>query len=107
MLEHLLEQAIDGVFHQDNQTLLKALAAGYSAKLRHTNRVHRVNIASMSENLQGPHISVEYSRSELQIANGLTKLIPPAEWPHTMTQFGMTASGDGFHLDAVVATYRS
>ena len=57
----------------------------------------------MSEQLQGPRVSVEYCRSELQIANGLTKIIPPAEWPHTMTQFGMTASGDGFHLDAVVA----
>ncbi|CAE7853496.1 BP80, partial [Symbiodinium microadriaticum] len=40
----------------------------------------------------GPHVSAEYCRSELQIANGLTKIIPPAEWPHTMTQFGMTVT---------------
>ena len=99
-----LGHAIDIVLHQDNETPLKVLAAGYSAKLRHANRVHGVNIASMPEQSQGPHVSAEYCRSELQIANGLTKIIPPAEWPHTMTQFGMTASGDGFHLDAVVAS---
>ena len=36
---------------------------------------------------------------ELQIANGLTKIITPA-----MVQFGMTAFIDGFHLKAVVAS---
>ncbi|CAE7534304.1 MRL1 [Symbiodinium necroappetens] len=43
--------------------------------------------------------------SELQIANGRIKIIPPAEWTHTMTQFGRTSSSDGFHLDAIVASY--
>ena len=82
-------QAIDVVFHQDNETLLKFLAADYSDKLRHTNRVQRVNIGSMSKQLQGPHVSAEHCRSELQIAKGLTKIIPTAEWPCTMTQFGI------------------
>ena len=58
------------------------------------SRVHRVNIASMSDQLQDPHVTVtaEYCRSELQTVGGLTKIIPPAERPHTMMQFGMTAS---------------
>ena len=56
------------------------------------SRVHRVNIASMSDQLQDPHVTAEYCRSELQAAGGLTKIIPPAERPHTMMQFGMTAS---------------
>ncbi|CAE7223108.1 unnamed protein product [Symbiodinium natans] len=103
MMEHLLGRAIDVVFHQDNETLLKVLATGYSAKLRHCNRVHRVNIASMSEQLESPQVTAVYCKSESQIANGLTKVIPPAEWPHTLAQFGLTASSDGPHLETAVA----
>ena len=103
MMEHLLGRAIDVVFHQDNETLLKVLATGYSAKLRHCNRVHRVNVASMSEQLESPQVTAVYCKSESQIANGLTKVIPPAEWPHTLAQFGLTASSDGPHLETAVA----
>ena len=50
-LQHLLGFNCKTVYHQDNEALLKILAAGYSPKLRHCGRVHRVNIASMSEEL--------------------------------------------------------
>ena len=49
------------------------------------------NIASIAED---PRIIAEYCRNELQLASGLTKIITPAEWPHTMVQFSMTASSD-------------
>ena len=83
-MQHLLGHNIDLDFHQDNETLLKVLASGYSAKLRHCNRVHRVNIASMSEQLESPQVTAVYCKSESQIASGLTKVILPAEWPHTL-----------------------
>ena len=103
LLEHLLGHAVDVVFHQDNETLLKVLVAGYSAKLRHCNRVHRINIASMSEQLAEPHISARYCKSEDQVSNGLTKIIAPAEWPRTLEQFGLQSSGAGLHPDAACA----
>ena len=103
LLEHLLGHAVDVVFHQDNETLLKVLVAGYSAKLRHCNRVHRINIASMSEQLAEPHISARYGKSEDQVSNGLTKIIAPAEWPRTLEQFGLQSSGAGLHPDAACA----
>ena len=103
LLEHLLGHAINVVFHQDNETLLKVLVAGYSAKLRHCNRVHRINIASMREQLALPHVSACYCKSEDQVANGLTKIIAPADWPCTLDQFGLQASGVGLHPDAACA----
>ena len=103
LLEHLLGHAVDVVFHQDNETLLKVLVSGYSAKLRHCNRVHRINIASMSEQLAEPHISARYCKSEDQVSNGLTKIIAPAEWPRTLEQFGLQSSGAGLHPDAACA----
>ena len=79
LLEHLLGHAVDVDFRQDNETLLKILVAVYSAKLRHCNRVHRINIASMSEQLAEPRISARYCKSEDQVSNGLTKIIASAQ----------------------------
>ena len=100
LLKHLLGHAVDVVFHQDDETLLEVLVSAYSAKLHHCNRVHRINIASMSEQLAEPHISASYCKREDQIANGFTKMIAPAEWPRTLEQFGLQASGAGPHPDA-------
>ena len=46
-LEDLLDTEVPVFFQQDNETVLAILKAGYSAKLRHMNRVHRVNVASV------------------------------------------------------------
>ena len=104
LLEHLLGHAMDVVFHHDNETLLKVLVSGYSAKLRHCNRVHRIIIASMSEQLAEPHISARYCKTEDQISNGLSKIIAPAEWPRTLEQFGLHSFCAGLHPDAAYTT---
>ena len=101
LLKHLLGHAVDVVFHQDDEAQLDVLLSGYSAKVHHCNRVHRINIASMSGQLAEPHISASYCKSEDQIANDFTKIIAPAEWPRTLEQFGLQASGAGPHPDAV------
>ena len=82
----LLQQSVPVVFEQDNEALIKILKAGYSAKLRHMGRVHRINVASMSEVLAGDDISCRYCHTKDQIANGLTKVIVPGEWGHMLQQ---------------------
>ncbi|CAE6921679.1 RE1 [Symbiodinium sp. CCMP2592] len=82
----LLQQSIPAVFEQDNEALIKILKAGYSAKLRHMGRVHRINVASMAEVLAGDDISCRYCHTKDQIANGLTKVIVPCEWGHMLQQ---------------------
>ena len=43
MLERLLERPVRVNCRQDNQAMVQILESGYSAKLRHAPRVHRVN----------------------------------------------------------------
>ena len=96
------------VFEQDNETLLKVLEnGGYSAKLRHCGRVHRVNIASMAEQVDGQTIVARYCNTKDQIANGFTKIIPPAEWPHMLTQLGFEATNSEVALPATVLVKRA
>ena len=85
-LETACKDPVPMIFHQDNETVLTILKSGYSAKLRHLGRVHRVDVASMSEILEQESYSAQYINSKDQLANGLTKVIPPAEWPAMLVQ---------------------
>ena len=91
-LQHLLSFNVPTTYHQDNEAVIRILASGYSAKLRHAGRVHRINIAAMSEQLAYENVSAIYCHTHEQIANGFTKAIPPAEWSHMLQQLGMHTS---------------
>ena len=73
-------------FRQDNSTVITILKAGYSQKLRHMPRVHRVNVASISERLAVSNVQIDYCPTKEQRANGFTKVITPQEWPSMLEQ---------------------
>ena len=97
----LLQQSVPVVFEQDNEALIKILKTGYSAKLRHVGRVHRINVASMTEVLSGDDISCRYCHTKDQIANGLTKIIVPSEWGHMLQQLCLELGPQDHALVAV------
>ena len=47
MLEHLLEGPVQVNYRQDNQAVVDIVTSGYSVKVRHAPRVHRVNVSSV------------------------------------------------------------
>ena len=48
-LQSAFKSTVPIIFYQDNETVLAILKSGYSPKLRHLGRVHRVNVASVAE----------------------------------------------------------
>ena len=88
-LQHLLGYCCRTTYHQDNETWLTVLATGYSAQLRHCGQVHRVNIASMSEQIDDDLVVATYCPTKEQIANGLTRVIGPCDWPSMLVQLGL------------------
>ena len=85
-IEYLMQKPIQLVFHQDNDAVLKILKNKYSAKLKHMNRVHKVNVASLCEALEQEGVTAIYCPTAEQRANGFTKIIPPHEWKATTAQ---------------------
>ena len=85
--------------------MLAILKSGYSARLRHMNRVHRVNVASVRERLAQPIVSAVYCRTNCQRANGSTKVIPPA-WPAVLEQLCAFQSTQASQATAVAANTR-
>ena len=64
VLESLLGIDVPVLYQQVSSTLLAVLKTGYSAKLWHANRVHRVNVASVCERLAEPRISIAYCKTD-------------------------------------------
>ena len=88
-MEHCMEKSVKITCQQDNETIIKIIQAGYSAKLRHAPRVHRVNIASLHDLLEEGAFDLVYCHTKCQLANGLTKVITPQEWPAMLDQMCM------------------
>ena len=87
MLQYLLETNIKCFFEQDNEAVIKIIGNKYSVKLRHCNRVHRVNIASISDLLdKEDDLELRYCHTNQQVANALTKILPPIHWQEALQQ---------------------
>ena len=86
-LQHLLEQDVHVKLEQDNEAVIKIIQNRYSARLRHCNRVHKVNIASICHLLDEEScIELRYCMSAQQLANGFTKIVAPIHWSETRQQ---------------------
>jgi len=84
MIELLVGMHVPIVFEQDNQAAITVMTTGYSAKLRQCGRVHRVNVASIHEQLEQEIFTLRYCETSAQAANGLTKVITSSEWQQTL-----------------------
>ena len=73
--------------HEDNSSTIQIVHAGYSVKLRHAGRTHRINLASIREALDAKQVFVTFVESALQKADGLTKSITPQNWPRILELF--------------------
>ena len=88
MLTYLLGHRPHIVLKQDNEAVIKIVRNKYSVKLRHCGRVHRVNIASVAEviNDESHLVRLEYCNTQVQLANPLTKILPPLHWSQALEQ---------------------
>ena len=85
-LESLTEVRVPVSFQQDNQAAITVFQSGYSAKLRHAGRVHRVNVASIHEQLDQGVFDLDDYETTAQLANRFTKVIGQADWQQTLKQ---------------------
>ena len=66
---------------------------GYSPKLRHISRTHKVNLGCISEQLaEGPYISIQYVDTAAQAADIFTKALPPQKWDNALKRLGLRKS---------------
>ena len=82
--ELLLQRPVDLIIHEDNQATIQVVGQGYSSKLRHITRTHKINLGSLSEVLQQKGIKVQYIETTQQAADIFTKALEPMKWPNAI-----------------------
>ena len=81
------------VIHEDNQATTLVVKKGYSPKLKHISRTHKVNLDCISEQLApGSGISIQYVDTNLQAADMFTKALPPQKWDNALKLLGIRQS---------------
>ena len=66
---------------EDNQAVLATIAKGYSPKLKHLAKFHRVNVASTCEAFSAEDIMIQYVQTSHQKADVMNKALPVSMWP--------------------------
>ena len=78
--EQLLNRTVELWCLEDNEATIKVVQKGFSAKLRHIGRVHKVNLGSLSETFAEPNIMLMYVNTKEQAADIFTKGLEACKW---------------------------
>ncbi len=80
----LWEKLLNGKIHvdcfEDNQATITVVQKGFSPKLRHIARTHRVDLGSLSEVFRKDSLTLQYIGTDDQAADIFTKALPPQKW---------------------------
>ena len=74
---------------EDNQAMILVVRKGYSPKLRHITRTHKVNLSGLSEVFRDDSATVEYCQTDMQAADIFTKSFAPQEWGAALRLLGI------------------
>ena len=87
MLE-VWQQHIPGIGLQcweDNEACIAIVKKGFSAKLRHLSKPHRINVASMCETVNGHQdIKLSYINTSEQQGDPLTRALSVQKWSYAL-----------------------
>ena len=74
---------------ENNQATILVVRKGYSPKLRHITRTHKVNLSGLSEVFQEDSAELEYCQTDNQAADIFTKALPPQKWAPALRLLGI------------------
>ena len=74
---------------EDSQATILVVKKGYSPKLRHVSRTHKVNLSCLSEIFSEDSVSIQYVDTKYQAADIFTKALPPQKWGAALDLLGM------------------
>ena len=87
--ELLLGRTVTLKVLEDNQATILVVRKGYSPKLRHITRTHKVNLSGLSEVFREDSAELEYCQTDNQAADIFTKALPPQKWAPALRLLGI------------------
>ena len=87
--EMLLGRAVTLCVLEDNQATILVVRKGYSPKLRHITRTHKIDLSGLSEVFQDDSAELEYCKTDDQAADIFPKSLPPQKWGPALKLLGI------------------
>ena len=87
LFDLVLNRPINLVCQQDNSSVIQIVHGGYSAKLRHLKKLHKLNLSALYELFNDPQIVLHYIKTALQRADPFTKALEPCKWKAALELF--------------------
>ena len=85
----LLQRSVLFRIREDNEACPKVCTPGYSKKLRHLKRVHKINLASVKEQLDRDDTELMLVGTKYQKADIFTKALSGTLWPAALSMLGV------------------
>ena len=76
---------------EDNQATTRVVRKGFSPKLRHISRTHKITLGSLREVMFETNICLEYVDTAEQAADIFAKALPIDKWEAALVLLGMHA----------------
>ena len=89
LLQQLVGRDITMRLLEDNAATLSILHSGYSVRLRHASRTHRIDVASLADLIQQRGVQPEHVGTGGQAADGMTKVVAPMSWERLIQLLGI------------------
>ena len=83
---------------QDNSAVISIVHLGYSPKLRHVTKTHRINLASLYEVFDNGTAKLVYVKTTQQRADPMTKPIASSKWGVALEQLNVLKPSDPIFL---------
>ena len=97
--EKLLGKELKLECRQDNSAVISIVHLGYSPKLRHVSKTHRVNLSSVYEVFDNGLAKLIYVKTTQQRADPMTKPIAASKWSVALEQLNVIKPTDPIFLN--------
>jgi len=98
----ILGRSIELIILEDNQATIKIVRKGYSSKLRHIYRTHKVNLGSIKEVLEEDNVTLMYCNTHFQAADIFTKALAPSAWQNALDLLGIVTDATAYAVEGRV-----
>ena len=85
----LFRRSVRLLIREDNEATAKIVSAGYSKRLRHMKRTHRINLGSLKDELDKDDVDLQLVASKYQKADIFTKGLAGDLWGNALDLLGI------------------
>ena len=95
----ILDRTVELTIHEDNKAAILIAEAGFSSKLRHISRTHKVNISSIRDEVKKDEVSLQHISTDKQAADIFTKALEVQKWGAALNMLGVHPYRPGLWVD--------